>query len=137
MTLPASRHVSVSYSPTGGIPLSAEDAAQTCDTDHEGTVVDLALAGLAESGVDSELRQFSSVAELREFLNADQPVIVILRHPQRFLHAVVVCDVGEDAVTVMDPAQGELVTIAIARFESLWLRVQNEGLVVGTRQQPS
>ena len=70
-----------------GIPLSAEDAAQTCDTDHEGTVV--------------------------------------------------VCDVGENAVTVMDPAQGELVTIAIARFESLWCRVQNEGLVVGTRQQPS
>jgi predicted double-glycine peptidase len=60
----------------------------------------------------------------------DQPVVVVLRHPSGSLHAVVVCDVTPVGVVVMDPALGDYTTLPTLRFEDLWCRVQNEGLVI-------
>ncbi|MBI3945501.1 MAG: C39 family peptidase [Armatimonadetes bacterium] len=114
-----------------GYPLSDEDASRLCQTDYEGTVIDLALSGLADAGLDADLHQFESVAELRELIADGQPVVTFLRHPSGSLHAVVVCDVTPSAVTVMDPGPGEYAMLPLSRFEDLWCRVQNEGIVVG------
>ncbi len=116
-----------------GQSLSDAEAAALCRTFLRGTLLDVAVRGLADAGIDADLRQFDSTDELAELLDEGRPVIVILRHPAGGLHAVVVCDVDASVVTIMDPAVADYRTLPLSRFEDLWCRVHNEGLIVGSR----
>jgi predicted double-glycine peptidase len=115
-----------------GRSLFDEDAIEMCGTESPGTVVDLAVQGLADSGIDSEFRQFTDLQELRELVLEDQPVIAFLWHPAGESHAVVVCDVGSETVTVMDPALGDYIDLPTDQFETLWCDLENGGMIVGS-----
>lgn len=120
-----------------GRRVSDDDAAAMCHTLAWGTVVDFALGALADAGVDADLQQFDSLDDLQDVLSSGQPVIVMLRHPGGGFHAVVACDVAIDGVTIMDPDPGDYKSIPRHEFETLWCRVQNEGLLVGSRRLSS
>lgn len=114
-----------------GRQVSDDEAAEMCRTDSAGTVADLAVQGLAEAGIDAEFRQFGSLDDLREWLLDGSPIITFLWHPAGSAHAVVVCDVSADTVTVMDPALGDCIELPIAQFEALWCDLDNGGIVIG------
>ena len=113
-----------------GRSIPQEEAEDACGTGSRGTVVDVALDGLAGAGMDAELRQFASIDDLLGELSDGQPVIALIRHPSGSLHAVVVCDVTDDTVTIMDPGKGAYEGVPRQQFEDYRCRIQNEGLLV-------
>ena len=105
-----------------------------CGTRSAGTVADLAVQGLTDSGIDFAFRQFSGLQELDELVRGDEPVIAFLWHPSGTAHAVVVCDIGSETIPVMDPAIGDYLELPIDHFETAWCDLQNEGMVIGIAQ---
>ena len=107
------------------------EAAEMCNLGHAGAVAELAVDGLTDAGIDFSIRQFAEIGELGEELDDSGPVIAFVGHPSGSPHAVVVCDVDEDAVTFMDPAFGEYTTLSTAEFESAWQQVEHEAMTIG------
>lgn len=118
-----------------GYAISDDEAATVCRSGRGGAAAELAVDGLVEWGLDAELRQFDNVGDLGDAVEDGQPVVAILQHPAGGTHAVVVCEVAADTVTVMDPDLGDYVQLPTRRFEALWRPVQGDALLVGRAPQ--
>lgn len=74
--------------------------------------------------------------ERLEQLHANHfPVIVFLRavdlpHGTGGLHAVVIVDIDEQAVTCLDPVLDHDLKLTIAEFLRIWSRLNNQGMVI-------
>lgn len=117
-----------------GRRVTSRDAADMCRTHEAGSGVVHALDALVDAGLDADLLQFDSVDDLTDLVTDGRPVIALLRHRGGGYHAVVVCGVTQDAVTIMDPAPGEYVTMPISQFMDMWSPLQSEGILVGARR---
>ncbi len=114
-----------------GFRLSHDDVAEMCRTQKTGSAAELAVDGLIEAGIDAELHQFDGMVELQAALEDGRPVVAILQHLSGGTHAVVVCEISADTVTVMDPALGDYVELPVQRFEAFWAPIQSEGMLIG------
>jgi len=95
-----------------------EEVFEACVMDAYGALDPIALQGLQEAGWDVEvLREFDPETVLNA-LEEERPLIVSL--PQACVgehllyHAVVICELAEDAAVVMDPAVGEYVSVPLS-----------------------
>jgi hypothetical protein len=86
-----------------------EDLAQACGLSSAGTVQERAIQGLCESEFDVEVLADFNREMIADLIADERPPILTLELrpglPQG--HAVVICDLQGDMLTVMDPAFGE------------------------------
>jgi len=102
-----------------------------CHATPSGSDSDMAVQGLMDHGFDAELLQVDSLDTLAEYVEEGRPPIVVLVQPGGGIHAVVVCGLTREGVSVMDPAFGRLMTIPQHDFLQAWRRLDGESLLVG------
>jgi hypothetical protein len=90
-----------------------EEAIEACRLGNRGANVEIAAEGLREAGWDVEPIRHFDERELERALEDGQPpiVVVALGGAEDMAHAVVLCSIASDSVTVMDPSVGEYVTL--------------------------
>jgi ABC-type bacteriocin/lantibiotic exporter with double-glycine peptidase domain len=106
-----------------GQGVSYEELEEACLLDELGAVDELAMQGLREAGWDVELLQDPTLNELEASFDEDRPVIALLAlgavGTQVLLHAVVLCGLEGEVLTVMDPLVGEYVDLTITEVRQI------------------
>jgi len=115
--LPTCVHAVLEYR-HGENAITYEDVFEACCLDSKGAVVDLAIQGLQEAGWDLGILTYQDLASIKELVDIGDPVVVIRAVIQQgsnsLGHAVVVCALDDSSITVMDPAVGDYITLALA-----------------------
>jgi ABC-type bacteriocin/lantibiotic exporter with double-glycine peptidase domain len=114
-----------------GYAANAARIREWCYTTSRGSDADLAVQGLNEAGIDAELLQCGSLAEIRELLDQGRPPIVLLFEVGDYYHTVVVCDLDGDVFTFMDPRTGEYVQASAQELSLDWAPPSGEVLLIG------
>ena len=101
-----------------GQSVSYDEIEVACRLGRYGALDDLAIQGLMEAGWDVEVVQQFDPEFLRAAIEDERPLILTLTTGHAglhgFAHAVVLCDLTEDMLTVMDPLYGDYRTLAFA-----------------------
>lgn len=106
------------------------DVRAWCHSTPSGSDPDLAVQGLADAAVDAQLLQCSSEEELRELIEDGVPPIAALALGNGYYHTVVVCGVGENSVTVMDPMAGDYIDVPLSEFLMAWTPASGEVILL-------
>jgi len=94
-----------------------------------GIAADVLTSAIVSRGWRTD-RAAASLDELRERLEAQQPIIVLIADRRDLYHYVVVVGLDEDAVIVHDPSWGPFRSVKRSTFESLWSAARYWSLVV-------
>jgi ABC-type bacteriocin/lantibiotic exporter with double-glycine peptidase domain len=100
------------------LPVELDDIIAACRLDSRGAVQEIALQGLRDEGWEVESLTSFDAADVAAELAEGRPLIISLARHERVAHAVVVCAIEGQVVTVMDPLEGGYVQMPLA--EVLW-----------------
>lgn len=122
-----------------GYPAEYADVAAACKLGPLGALQEISIQGLLETGYDVEVMSEFDSSSLRDALEQERPVIVTLIGGSlasgEFGHAVVACGLDEDAVMVMDPAQGDYIRVPWGSFVQRVGKGISGALIIGAAQQ--
>ena len=100
-----------------GYAVDYEEVAAACLLDNRGAVLELTGLGLQEAGWDVEILAEFDLERVKTALDEERPLVAALRiEPlggEPMAHAVVICGLTEDTLTVMDPLAGDYVALPL------------------------
>jgi ABC-type bacteriocin/lantibiotic exporter with double-glycine peptidase domain len=118
-----------------GYQVSFDAIREMCSLDRKGANIEVAMLGLSRADWDLRVVEPIEPATLMEALDEDQPVIVTLSTEEMLFeeaaHAVVVCGLDGESVTVMDPAAGDYREMPVTEFVEAVVRAAQPGFWVG------
>ncbi len=100
-----------------------------------GTLPENVVSGLEAMGYHSLWFENASLERLRLLVAHGWPSIALVRaadlpHGVAGLHAVVVIDLTDDAITFLDPTQSHATRLDLSAFVRAWAKLDHQGLVV-------
>lgn len=94
-----------------GYEVEFGEVASACRLGRYGVLQEIAVQGLREAEYDVQVAEVVDAETIRSALDGDCPLIITVEtgvtEEGGFGHAVVVCDLEGDVLTVMDPLRGE------------------------------
>jgi ABC-type bacteriocin/lantibiotic exporter with double-glycine peptidase domain len=118
-----------------GYAIAYEEILRACLLGPRGALLELAAQGLREAEWDIEVVTEFDLDALRTALADERPMVAAFfmgeSGGEAYAHAVVVCGLDDEAISVMDPETGEYVRISIERFVRGDGRRFEQGLFIG------
>ncbi len=104
-----------------GYEVDLDDLIDLCEVGRFGACQEVALQALSDAEWDVEVLSKWDRRLVSEALADDRPVIMSLLlgqvGPHPLAHAVVVCGLDDQSITVMDPLQSDYATLDLATVE--------------------
>jgi len=118
-----------------GVDLSEESLAETCQTNREGTSIEMAAQAMRLQRFETLELQEADLFTLVEHIVKGRPVIValdvgLLPYGESGMHAVAICGFENNAVQYMEPALGQEMSLDLLTFFKAWESLGRTGLVI-------
>ena len=119
-----------------GNTVDYEEVVAACRLDWRGAVLELAIQSLREAGWDVEVVSELDMEQVRAALAEDRPLIASMLPEEAVgdlvTHAIVICGLSDETITVMDPLLGDYVSLPLAEAaEELHLRFSRGLFIAG------
>jgi len=118
-----------------GVDMSEESLAETCQTNREGTSIEMAAQAMRLQNFEALELNDTDLFTLVEHIVKSQPVIValdvgLLPYGETGMHAVVICGFANNEVQYIDPALGQEISLDLLTFFKAWDSLGRSGLVI-------
>ncbi len=118
-----------------GVDMSEESLAETCQTNREGTSIEMAAQAMRWQNFEAVELNEADLFTLVEHIIKGRPVIValdveLLPYGESGMHAVAICGFENNEVQYIDPALGQEISLDLFTFFKSWDSLGRSGLVI-------